>query len=60
MRRRRHKSRDAALIRQNSRLRDELSQKEAQICELEKIIANLIVERDAADAALDQLVSGRR
>jgi hypothetical protein len=52
------------LVRENSRLHDELRCKDQQIGELEEANAEIAVERDAADAllgtALDQMTSRER
>ncbi|MGA2454245.1 MAG: hypothetical protein ABSG93_12055 [Solirubrobacteraceae bacterium] len=45
------------LVRENSRLRRELSRREEQVRELSDANANLVIERDAADALLARQVS---
>ena len=48
------------LMRENSRLHEELCHKQRRMHELEEVNANLIVERDAADAALAHFESHQR
>jgi hypothetical protein len=48
------------LVRENSRLHEELCRKQRRMRELEEVTANLIVERDAADAALAHFESQQR
>lgn len=47
------------LVRENSRLHEELCRKDQQISELEDANAELCVERDAADILLDAAMARR-